>query len=46
MIARKCLVDKVCERVEMEDPEVDEDFPEVVLHGSRIFQEENENHKA
>jgi len=40
------LVGKDCERVEVEDPEVDEDLLEVVLHGSRIFQEENKNHKA
>ena len=43
MIAWMCLVDKDCERVELEGPEVDEGPPEVVLQGSRIFQEENEN---
>jgi len=43
MIAWKCLVDKGCERVEVEDPEVDEDLLEVLLHGNRIFQVENEN---
>ncbi len=43
MIAWKCLVGKDCERVELEDPQVDEDLLEVLLHGNRIFQVENEN---